>query len=122
MVGWSPAGGQTQSPYIFGGLEEDEKLIGHSSATGSSSGTAAGVAAGFAPLGIGTECVGSVITPANRAALYALKAGLDAIDTEGCFKYADCLDCKHSQVLVLCKDQAAHALGSRYWRHGQKCE
>ncbi|KAH8805331.1 amidase signature domain-containing protein [Xylogone sp. PMI_703] len=91
--GWSPAGGQTQSPYIFGGLEEDEKLIGHSSATGSSSGTAAGVAAGFAPLGIGTECVGSVITPANRAALYALKAGLNAIDTEGCFKYTDCLDC-----------------------------
>ncbi|EMC99362.1 hypothetical protein BAUCODRAFT_137551 [Baudoinia panamericana UAMH 10762] len=91
--GWSAMGGQTQSPYIFGGLEEGEALIGHSSAGGSSSGSASGVAAGFAPLSIGTECVGSLITPANRAALYALKCGLGAVDGRTMFKYTDCIDC-----------------------------
>ena len=83
-AGWSPMGGQTQSPYIFGGLETGEKLIGHSSAGGSSSGAAAAVAAGFAPLSVGTECCGSLVTPANRAGLYALKCGLDQVDMEGC--------------------------------------
>ncbi|KAK5116978.1 hypothetical protein LTR62_006699 [Meristemomyces frigidus] len=91
--GYSSFGGQTQNPYIFGGLEKDEKLIGHSSPGGSSAGSAAGVAAGFAPLSIGTECCGSIITPANRAGLYALKCGLHTVDDEGCFKYNDCIDC-----------------------------
>lgn len=91
--GWSPMGGQTQSPYIFDGLEEAEKLIGHSSPGGSSSGSASSVAAGFAPLSIGTECCGSLITPANRAGLYALKCSLGAVDADGCFGYTDCLDC-----------------------------
>ncbi|KAI7113586.1 hypothetical protein KC337_g18121 [Hortaea werneckii] len=45
-TGWSPTGGQTQSPYVFGGLEEGEKVIGHSSPGGSSSGSASAVAAG----------------------------------------------------------------------------
>ncbi|KAK5112081.1 hypothetical protein LTR85_011662 [Meristemomyces frigidus] len=91
--GWSPMGGQTQSPYIFGGLEPDEKLIGHSSIGGSSSGSASAVAAGFAPLSIGTECCGSLITPANRAGLYALKCGLGEVNAAGSFGYTDCLDC-----------------------------
>ncbi|KAK3673491.1 hypothetical protein LTR78_006725 [Recurvomyces mirabilis] len=91
--GWSTVGGQTQNPYVFGGLEENEKLIGHSSAGGSSSGSAVGVAAGFAPLSIGTECCGSLITPANRAGMYALKCSLGSVDVEACFGYTDCLDC-----------------------------
>lgn len=91
-AGWSPMGGQTQSPYIFGGLEKDEKQIGHSSIGGSSAGSAAAVAAGFAPLSIGSECCGSLITPANRGALYALKCGLDQIDVDGVFHYTDCID------------------------------
>ena len=90
--GWSPMGGQTQSPYIFGGLEEDEKLIGHSSIGGSSAGSASAVAAGFAPLSIGTECCGSLITPANRGGLYGLKCGLGEVDVEGAFHYTDCID------------------------------
>jgi amidase len=90
--GWSPMGGQTQSPYIFGGLEPDEKMLGHSSIGGSSSGPAAAVAAGFAPLSVGTECCGSLITPANRAGLYGLKCGLDTVNTEGVFHYTDCID------------------------------
>ncbi len=90
--GWSPMGGQTQSPYIFGGLETDEKIIGHSAIGGSSAGSAAAVAAGFSPLSVGTECCGSLITPANRGALYALKCGLDEVDVEGCFHFSDCID------------------------------
>lgn len=52
-LGWSALGGQTQSPYIAGGVIENEAPCGHSMIAGSSSGTAAGVSAGFAPLGIG---------------------------------------------------------------------
>lgn len=91
-MGWSPAGGQTQNPYIFGGLQEPDDNQSNSSMTGSSSGTAAGVAAGFAPLGIGTECVGSIVFPATRGGLYALKARPNLIDGAGCFGYTDCLD------------------------------
>ncbi len=90
--GWSPMGGQTQSPYIFGGLEVGESMLGHSSIGGSSSGSAAAAAAGFAPLSIGTECCGSLITPANRAGLYGLKCGLDTVGVEGVFHYTDCID------------------------------
>ncbi|KAK5170220.1 uncharacterized protein LTR77_004806 [Saxophila tyrrhenica] len=90
--GWSPMGGETQSPYIFGGLDPSDKLLGHSSIGGSSSGSAAAVAAGFAPLSVGSECCGSLITPANRAGLYALKCGLDVVDVEGVFHYTDCID------------------------------
>lgn len=90
--GWSPAGGQTQSPYIFGGLAENESLLGHSSPGGSSSGSAVGVAAGFAPLTLGTEAVGSVVTPANRAGLYALRCGGGTVDGRGNFRFAEGLD------------------------------
>lgn len=67
-------------------------MLGNSSIGGSSSGSAAAVAAGFAPLSIGTECCGSLMTPANRAGLYALKCGLDAVDTGGVFHYTDSID------------------------------
>lgn len=90
--GWSPMGGQTQSPYVFGGLEKDEKMLGNSSIGGSSSGSASAVAAGFSPLSIGTECCGSLITPANRAGLFALKCGLNTVNTEGMFHYTNCID------------------------------
>jgi amidase len=90
--GFSPMGGQTQSPYIFGGLENDGKLLGHSSIGGSSAGSAASVAAGFAPLSIGTECCGSLITPANRGALYGLKCGLGEVEVDGAFHYTECID------------------------------
>ncbi|KXL51266.1 hypothetical protein M433DRAFT_150871 [Acidomyces richmondensis BFW] len=90
--GWSAAGGQTQNPYIFGGLVKGEKILGHSSPGGSSSGSAVGVAAGFAPLSIGTEVCGSLITPANRAGVYALKCGLGEVDDRGSWKYTDCID------------------------------
>ncbi|KAH0042096.1 amidase signature enzyme, partial [Aureobasidium melanogenum] len=91
--GWSAHGGQTQNPYIFGGLEKNEKFIGNSSAGGSSSGSGASVAAGFAPLALGTQTGGSVILPANRAGLYALVCGHGTVPTQGNYCLSKEIDC-----------------------------
>ncbi|KAK0655603.1 amidase signature domain-containing protein [Cercophora newfieldiana] len=72
MPGRSAYGGQTLSPYV-GPIEEGETLLGHSAPGGSSTGSAVAVASGFTPLAMGTETIGSIITPASRVALYALK-------------------------------------------------
>ena len=50
---------------------------------GSSSGSAVGVAAGFAPISIGTESDGSIIMPACRTGLYALKISRGTVDDTG---------------------------------------
>ena len=71
--GWSALGGQSQSPYVEGGLIPNEAPVGNSTISGSSSGSAASVAAGFAPVAIGSETTGSVVVPANRCGLYSLK-------------------------------------------------
>ncbi|KAG8526852.1 uncharacterized protein KY384_008281 [Bacidia gigantensis] len=71
---------ETQSPYVRGGVEPDAKWLRHSTPCGSSSGSAAGVAAGFAPVSVGTETDGSICLPATRAALYAMKATVGAIN------------------------------------------
>lgn len=72
-MGLSSLGGQTQSPYIRDGLDEQDTPLGHTHAGGSSSGSAVAVAAGFAPISIGSETCGSLVVPANRAGLYSLK-------------------------------------------------
>ncbi|KAI1318485.1 amidase signature enzyme [Xylariaceae sp. FL0255] len=82
-TGWSAVGGQTQSPYIIGGFKHGDKLLGHSAPAGSSSGSAVSVASGFAPLALATETDGSIVQPANRAALYGMKATVGRIPTEG---------------------------------------
>lgn len=82
-TGWSALGGQTQSPYIVGGVAKGEKLLGQTTPAGSSSGSAAGVAAGFAPLALATETDGSITQPANRAALYGIKVTVGSVSTEG---------------------------------------
>ncbi|KAH0194789.1 amidase signature enzyme, partial [Aureobasidium melanogenum] len=91
--GWSAHGGQTQNPYIFGGLEKNGKFIGNSSAGGSSSGSGASVASGFAPLALGTQTGGSVILPANRAGLYALVCGHGTVPTQGNYCLSQEIDC-----------------------------
>ena len=50
---------------------------------GSSSGSAVAVAAGFAPLAIGTDTMGSLMVPAERAALYAIKPTIKLVPQEG---------------------------------------
>ena len=42
-----------------------------------------GVAAGFAPVSIGTETIGSLLMPADRAALYTIKPTLGLISQRG---------------------------------------
>lgn len=93
LPGWSVAGGQTQSPYVAKSNIPGEPIIGNSRPGGSSAGSAVAVAAGFAPLSLGTEAVGSVITPGNRAALYALKIAPDGeVSGDGVFGISTTFD------------------------------
>ncbi len=65
--GWSTAGGQTANPYAL-----------DRSPSGSSSGSAAGVSAGLAPLAVGTETDGSIVSPSSACGVVGIKptAGL----------------------------------------------
>src|SRR6266700_842544 len=60
--GWSTLGGQAANPYS---LDRNP--------SGSSSGSAAGVAAGLAPLAIGTETDGSIVSPASACGIVGIK-------------------------------------------------
>ncbi|KAJ5151221.1 uncharacterized protein N7482_010473 [Penicillium canariense] len=75
---WSARGGQGQSAYVEGGFRDDDSNPG-----GSSSGSAVSVSAGFAPISIGTETNGSLIFPADRAALYTIKPTIGIISQDG---------------------------------------
>ncbi|KAK3633771.1 hypothetical protein LTR22_019955 [Elasticomyces elasticus] len=67
-VGYSPMGEQAQSPYIFGSA----------------------VAARSTSLAVETEGLRLVISPADRAGLYALKCGLGEVVEDRAFNYANC--------------------------------
>lgn len=90
--GWSPRGGQTQSPYVHGGWDPTEKFGGHSGPGGSSSGSATSVALGFAPVSIGTETWGSLIMPASRANVFTLKGTRGIVQMQGVMPVNDILD------------------------------
>lgn len=60
---------------------------------GSSTGSAVAVAAGFSPLALGTETIGSIITPATRAGLYALKPTVGLQHTRGMYRMTEFFDC-----------------------------
>ncbi|KAL7930155.1 amidase signature domain-containing protein [Trichoderma chlorosporum] len=91
MPGWSGHGGQTLSPYV-GKIEDNETLLGHSAPGGSSTGSAVSVAAGFSPLAMGTETIGSIVTPSTRAGLYAFKVTNGTLDTTGTYTMTDFFD------------------------------
>jgi amidase len=65
--GWSTVGGQTANPYAL-----------DRSPSGSSSGSAAAVSAGLAPLAVGTETDGSIVSPSSACGIVGIKptAGL----------------------------------------------
>jgi amidase len=65
--GWSTVGGQVANPYAL-----------DRSPSGSSSGSAAGVSAGLAPLAVGTETDGSIVSPSSACGVVGIKptAGL----------------------------------------------
>jgi amidase len=50
------------------------------------------VASGFSTLAIGTDTIGSLITPANRAALYALKPTVGQVPMDGIFNLSKTFD------------------------------
>ncbi|PON27926.1 hypothetical protein TGAM01_v203063 [Trichoderma gamsii] len=83
MPGWSALGGQAQSAYTTGAVDLTDRVLGHSSPSGSSTGSAVGVSAGYSPLAIGTDTGGSLITPSTRAALYTLRPTMNLIPQDG---------------------------------------
>ncbi|UKZ74714.1 hypothetical protein TrVFT333_002384 [Trichoderma virens FT-333] len=83
MPGWSALGGQAQSAYTTGAVDLTDRVLGHSSPSGSSTGSAVGVSAGYSPLAIGTDTGGSLITPSTRAALYTLRPTMDLVPRDG---------------------------------------
>ncbi|KAF1954823.1 amidase family protein [Byssothecium circinans] len=80
---WCAVSGQGQSAYVRGGFRDDDTFGGHSNPGGSSSGPAISVSAGFAPVSIGAETIGSLIMPADRAALYTLKPTVGLVSQAG---------------------------------------
>ncbi|KAI1123344.1 putative glutamyl-tRNA amidotransferase subunit A [Nemania abortiva] len=82
-AGWSAVGGLTQSPYVIGGKKWDDGFCGHSSTAGSSSGSCSGVAAGFAPAALGTDTNGSILVPATRHDVYAMKPTFGLVSNDG---------------------------------------
>ena len=79
--GWSGRGGLTRNPYAL-----------DRSTSGSSSGTAAAIAASLAPLGVGTETDGSIVSPASICGLVGLKPTLGRISRDGVIPIAHSQD------------------------------
>ena len=80
--GYSAVNGQTQSPYIKGGVDKNDVFAG----------SAVGVAAGFTPLSLGTETCGSVVMPANRAGIYAIRATVGSTPSDGSLRMSEAFD------------------------------
>ncbi len=72
VSGWSARGGLTRNPYAL-----------DRSTSGSSSGTAAAIAAGLAPLGLGTETDGSIVSPSSICGLVGLKPTVGRMSRDG---------------------------------------
>ncbi len=70
--GWSALGGQAVNPHGAG-----------RNPSGSSSGSAVGVAAGLAPLAVGTETDGSIISPASACGIVGVKPTLGLVSRTG---------------------------------------
>ena len=59
---------------------------------GSSSRSAIGVSAGFAPLSLGTETRGSLVYPASKAGLYAMRPAHGSVSAKGVFRISRSFD------------------------------
>jgi amidase len=70
--GWSSLGGQAVNPHGTG-----------RNPSGSSSGSAVAVAAGLAPLAVGTETDGSIVSPAHACGVVGIKPTLGLISRSG---------------------------------------
>ena len=72
VSGWSTLGRQTANPYA---LDRNP--------SGSSSGSAAGLSAGFAPLAVGTETDGSIVSPSSACGVVGIKPTLGLVSRAG---------------------------------------
>lgn len=79
--GCSAVGGQCTSAYVLGG-----------SPIGSSSGSAVALSAGFAAGSIGSDTSGSLIWPASRAALFAIRPSMGLVSRHGVVPVALSMD------------------------------
>jgi amidase len=70
--GWSAVGGQTRNPH-----DPDRNT------SGSSSGSAAAIAAGLAPLAVGTETDGSIVSPAGVCGVAGFKPTVGTVPGAG---------------------------------------
>ncbi|KAK1244056.1 hypothetical protein MKX08_002194 [Trichoderma sp. CBMAI-0020] len=80
--GWSPVNGYTRSAYVRGPLKLDEGAMG----------SAVGVSAGFGIVSLGVETDGSIVSPASRAALYAIKPTIGTVSMDGVVPVSKNLD------------------------------
>jgi len=81
VSGWSARGGQTRNPHVL-----------DRSPSGSSSGSAVAVAAGLAPLAVGTETDGSLVTPASMCGVVAIKPTVGLVSPRGLVPIAHSMD------------------------------
>jgi len=72
VSGWSTLGGQAVNPHGTG-----------RNPSGSSSGSAVAVAAGMAPLAVGTETDGSIVSPAHACGIVGIKPTLGLVSRTG---------------------------------------
>lgn len=79
--GWSGRGGQTKNPFM---LDRNP--------SGSSSGSAVAVAAGLAPVAIGTETDGSIVSPASVNGIVGIKPTLGMVSRAGIIPIAHSQD------------------------------
>jgi len=82
VSGWSTLGGQTANPYA---LDRNP--------SGSSSGSAAGLSAGFAPLAVGTETDGSIVSPSSACGVVGIKPTLGLVSRGGIVTLSLAQDC-----------------------------
>ena len=81
ISGWSSLGGQTRNPHSL-----------DRSPSGSSSGSAVAVAARLAPLSVGTETDGSIVSPAGACGVVGIKPTVGTVDPEGIVPIAKSTD------------------------------
>jgi amidase len=81
VSGWSGRGGQTKNPFMI-----------DRNPSGSSSGSAVAVAAGFAPIAIGTETDGSIVSPASVNGIVGIKPTVGLVSRAGIIPIAHSQD------------------------------
>jgi amidase len=105
--GYSSLGGQELNPYC---TDRDANGIPLVPPGGSSSGSAVAVAAGLAPLAVGTETSGSLLSPASANALVTVKPTVGLVSRAGIIPIAESQDT--AGPLALSVRDAAILLGA----------